>query len=89
MDTKETCVAKILDFFFKFSVSVIDTIRNTTRRGGGLYDHFVTEKIFSLIMIRIFIRALKFMRKVATSMIGQIANNLALISYFTTYENWM
>ena len=81
---------KYWTFFFKFSVSVIDTIRNTTRRGGGgLYDHFVTEKIFSLIMIRIFIRALKFMRKVATSMIGQIANNLALISYFTSYEIWM
>ena len=37
--------------------------------GEDLYGHFMSMRIFTLIMNKIFIRALKVMRKVATTLI--------------------
>ena len=37
--------------------------------GTYVYDHLMIMKIFTLIMIKIFIRTLKIMRKVATVLI--------------------
>ena len=37
--------------------------------GGGLYDHLMSMIIFTLIMNKVFVRAPKMMRKVATTSI--------------------
>ena len=44
-------------------VSIVNII------GGDLYDHFISMRIFALMMNKILIRALKIMRKVATNLI--------------------
>ena len=47
-------------------ITILGSIVNIV---GGVYDHLMSMRIFTLVMNEIFIRAVKFLRKLATTLI--------------------
>lgn len=56
------------DYLLNFDFSHLGSI-NIINRGGGLYDHPIRKRFFTLILIKMFIRALKIIIKQAVAMI--------------------
>ena len=55
--------------------------------GDLLYDHFMSIRIFTLMINEIFIRALNIMRK-TTMTLNWIWNHLILLMWFISQEKW-
>jgi hypothetical protein len=56
--------------------------------GGDFYDYLMSTRIFTLIMMKIFIRTPKIMRQMLWTKFG-FANPLAIFACFISYEKWM
>ena len=65
MDTKNMCL-KGIGIRVQILITILSSIVNIIR--GGHYDHLMIIRILTLIMNKIFIWALKIMRKVVTAL---------------------